>query len=328
MILRKVTISGSYRKFPEDIAAALERFRDLGIQVLSPKSATIVSSVDGFVSLEKDIIQKIDAISQNDIASAMRLIENSHLSAIQQSDALWLAIPQGYCGIATSFEIGWALAHNVPVFYDKRYIHQVQEPILRSYAIPTKGIEDLVHHFESMPPIDPQIPRYFMKAILLPTEADTITGNRPRYNADVAIGPVIVDFSKKRYTCRQPRDILLVKTYKWRNKFSIVGGRIKPAEKIEAAFSRIMAEQTGLQGRVAEEICVFDELPDAGYYQTGTSRIFVDKVVKVQKRKIRLDSRAQEYVWMPAKNALQELDLEPNARKTIELYHRNHCHYA
>ncbi|MDP3947717.1 MAG: hypothetical protein Q8Q41_03450 [bacterium] len=30
--------------------------------------------------------------------------------------------------------------------------------------------------------------------------------------------------------------------------------------------------------------------------------------------------RVQDYVWMPAKQALRDLDIEPNARHTVELY--------
>lgn len=315
-LLQNITISGSYRKFPEEIGQALEAFRDLGVTVLSPRSATIVSSIDGFVSLKDDLVQRINDLSESNITNAIKLIENSHLQAIQQSDALWIVIPQGYCGIATAFEIGWALAHNVPVFYDAKHSKDIKEPIIKAYAHPTKSIEYLVNNFYSMPQVDPVVSRYFMKSILLARTTDA------GFNANVAVGPVIVDHSK-RYRSKQKRDILLVRTHKWNGRFSIVGGRIKRGEQLINAFQRIVTQQTDLDGSLGDDVCVFDEIQDSGFYERGTSRIFIDRVVKARNRKIRLDERAQEYLWIPPDIALQELDIEPNARRTIEIYNQS-----
>ncbi len=314
-LLQNVTISGSYRKFPEEIASALDAFRDLGVNVLSPKSATIVSSIDGFVSLKDDLVQRINDLSESNIAKVIKLIENSHLQAIQQSDALWIVIPQGYCGIATAFEIGWALAHNVPVFYDEKHSRDIKEPIIRAYAHPTKGIEQLVHDFDSMPQVNPVVSRYFMRSLLSKT-----TNNG--FNADVAVGPVIVDHSK-RYRSRQKREVLLVRTHKWNGRFSIVGGRLTRGERLTTAFSRVVAQQTGLDIVLGNDVCAFDEMPDSGFYKRGTSRVFVDKVVIATSRDVRLDERAQEYLWIPPDVALKELDIEPNARRTIKIYNQS-----
>ena len=179
--LRFITISGSYRKFIDEVGLALESFRNAGVTVLSPKSASILSSVDGFVSLRGDPIPRIDLVADDRFIEAMTLIENSHLHAIQQSDALWVVLPTNYCGAATALEVGWALAHRVPVFFDARYS------------------------------------------------------------------------------------------------------------------------------------------------QPESNRIFIDHMVAVSSQQVRLDSRAQEYVWIPPTEALRELDIEPNARKTIETYIRLHC---
>jgi len=48
--------------------------------------------------------------------------------------------------------------------------------------------------------------------------------------------------------------------------------------------------------------------------------IFVDKIVRVGTRRVRLNEEAEEYVWLPARTALGELGIEPNARHTLELY--------
>lgn len=328
-MLSKVTISGSYRKFPEEVGQALEKFSDLGVKVLSPKSAIILSSVEGFVSLQGDPISRINQIAESNLTEAMRLVENGHLKEIQQSDALWLILQDGYCGLATAFEVGWALAHQVPVFYEEKYFSQVKEPILRSYSNPTASIEYLVANFSSYPKVDPVVAKYFLRSLISEqSQIEKITQPefQQKFNANIAVGPVIVDESEKKYKSGQARDILVVKTHKWGNRYSIVGGKIKSGEKLSQAFSRIVKEQTGLDGIVGDDICCFDELPDSGYFKQGSARIFIDKTFSVNKRAVHLDYRAQEYLWIPPAVALQELDLEPNAQKTIEHYNTNLQH--
>ncbi len=311
--MHTITISGSYRKFPEELASAIEAFRDLGVTVLSPHSATILSSLNDFVSLQGDIVERIDGAGESNIRKAMTLVENSHLKSIQRSDALWAIVPEGYCGVATAFEIGWALAHSVPVFYDTKYAARVREPVLQMYAVPINGIEYLVHHFESMPRVDPAVARQFVHALRTPIM------NRETYKDDVAVGSVIVDYSRK-YRCGQERDILLVRTHKWGGKFSLVGDRLRPGEKLHAALVRTVSEQTKLEGVVRHDVCAFDELPDSGYYIPRAARIFVDKVVGVRSRRVVLDHRAQDHIWVPPSLALRDLDMEPNARQTVSLY--------
>ena len=315
--LHAVTISGSYRKFSDELALALEAFRDLGVTVLSPQSATILSSLDGFVSLQGDPIQRIDHFADSTLLDAMRVVENSHLKAIQRSDALWAIVPEGYCGAATAFEIGWALAHRVPVFYDAHYAPQMREPVLTMYAVPVQSIEHLFQQFESMPRVDPRVARHFLH-YLPPYSAPPATKETVA-SVNVAVGSVIADYSR-RYGRGQQRKILLVKTHKWKGRFSLVGDRLRSGEKLHAALLRAVSEQTGLEGVVRHDVCAFDELPDGGYYVPRAARIFVDKVVAVPRKNVTLDHRAQESVWIPPRQALRELDIEPNARRTISQY--------
>jgi len=81
-------------------------------------------------------------------------------------------------------------------------------------------------------------------------------------------------------------------------------------------------EETGLDGGVDAHICTFDQIKNSGYYLGGIQHIFVDYVFKVGSKKVRLNDEAQDYVWMPAKQALRDLDIEPNARHTVELYNK------
>jgi len=308
--LKSISISGSYRKFPEQLAQDIENFQDLGIKVLSPHGAIILSSLNDFVLLKNDPVTSFSSFSDTTISEAMRFIENSHLRALQQSDALWLVLPQGYCGVSTAFEMGWALAHNVPVYYHQQYQPAVREPIIRSYATPVRSIEHLVSSFSGLAKVDPRVMRYFQQDVY----GSPKTGNN--YNASVAVGPLLVNLQQ---------EILLVKTHKWGGRYSIPGERINPGERMEAAFLRVTKEQTGLSGIVGNNLCVFDELPQSGYFRSVTSRLFVDKVVLVADKTVSLDHRAESFVWIPPAVALRDLDIESNARKTVEDYAERFC---
>ncbi|HVX24329.1 MAG TPA: NUDIX domain-containing protein, partial [Candidatus Saccharimonadales bacterium] len=113
---------------------------------------------------------------------------------------------------------------------------------------------------------------------------------------------------------------LLVKTHKWGHRYSIVGGKVRRNERLHDALLREVREETRLNGEVGSHICTFDELKDSGYYQPGVQHIFVDNIVSVKSRRVTLNDEAQDYIWALPSEALQWLDIEPNARTTIELY--------
>jgi len=43
-------------------------------------------------------------------------LEKHHLLSIGQSDFLWVHAPNGYTGISAALEIGYAVAHSIPIF--------------------------------------------------------------------------------------------------------------------------------------------------------------------------------------------------------------------
>jgi len=102
----------------------------------------------------------------------------------------------------------------------------------------------------------------------------------------------------------------------------MVGGKVKRNELLRDALVREVMEETGLCSKVGRHVCTFDQIKDSGYYRSGISHIFVDNVVFVESKKVILNDEAEEYIWIPARKALQSLDIEPNARHTLELYAR------
>lgn len=99
-----IVISGSFRKYYSDIRGMITRFETLGVQVLSPKHSEVVNPGDDFVLLETDE------------STCLERVERAHLSAIRQADALYLYNPDGYIGLSSAMEIGWALAFGKPVY--------------------------------------------------------------------------------------------------------------------------------------------------------------------------------------------------------------------
>ena len=131
----------------------------------------------------------------------------------------------------------------------------------------------------------------------------------------VATGGIIEYNSGKK-----GKEVLLVKTHKWGGRYSIVGGKVKRNERLDSALVREVREETGLSSKVGRHLCTFDQIKNSGYYRSGIQHIFVDNVVHVNSKRVRLNDEAEDYIWLPAKVALEELPIEPNARLTLEIY--------
>lgn len=128
----------------------------------------------------------------------------------------------------------------------------------------------------------------------------------------------IIEYQTKQNV--KDKEILLVKTHKWGGCYSMVGGKVRRNERLEEALIREVKEETGLKAEVGRHICTFDQFKNSGYYKSGVQHIFVDSVVAVSSKRVRLNNKAQDYVWVAVKVALGELEIEPNARHTLELY--------
>jgi len=102
-----------------------------------------------------------------------------------------------------------------------------------------------------------------------------------------------------------------------------IRGKVKRNERLNQTLLREVKEETGLKGKVGRHLATFDQMKNSGYYQTGMQYIFVDNVVSVESKKVVLNEEAEDYIWIPAKKALENLDIEPNARHTVELYAKN-----
>jgi hypothetical protein len=100
----KVTICGSFKRRPADLADIFLELETTGCRVLSPITLNFTNHSGSFVKL---------ASEQNVSISE---IEKFHLRAIAESDFIWLHNPDGYVGVSGAFELGYALALCKPIF--------------------------------------------------------------------------------------------------------------------------------------------------------------------------------------------------------------------
>ena len=290
---------GSFRRHFAEIQHSCALFREAGIEVIAPGLSGVSKIVDGFALLESD--------GRNIDPRFIELLYLRNLKRLGENGFSYFVDPEGYIGKSVSYELGIAQITNVRCFFlaspkdHPAYLHKnsVWKP------------DDLAafidqHHRLPEPKIKPD-----EKTIHQLWEDLMVPGSV------VATGGIIEYDDPKP---KREKEILLVKTHKWGGRYSMVGGKVRRHERLSDALIREVKEETGLRATVGSHLCTFDQIRNSGYYLGGVQHIFVDNVVKVGSRKVRLNEEAQEYVWMTARAALRDLPLEPNARHTIELY--------
>jgi hypothetical protein len=85
---------------------AVSALSELGVNVLSPADPRVVDQIGEFVFVASDRVRSI------------KMVQDRHLECLKSSDFLWVVAPDGYVGQSASMELGYAVAHDVPVFSD------------------------------------------------------------------------------------------------------------------------------------------------------------------------------------------------------------------
>ena len=296
----RCVLHGSLRKHYKEIKRVHGLFTQAGIEVLAPADSEITAVKNGFVVLESD--------KEKD-PRMIELMYLHHLKHLGVDGFSYFVNPDGYIGKSVSYELGIAQISNVKCFFAERpdghpvYLHKnsVWEP------------EDLVEFIKKNSKLpDPKIKRDERAIHRLWIDL-MVPGSV------VAVGGII-EYAKP--TRSGEKEVLLVKTHKWGGKYSVVGGKVKRNERLQDAWTREIKEETGLGADIGEDICAFDQIKNSGYYKSAVNHIFVDKIARVGSQKVRLNEEAEDYAWTLPSKALAELDIEPNARHTLELYAR------
>jgi nucleoside triphosphatase len=294
----RCVIHGSFSKHFGEIRRAYEIFTAAGIEVLAPKQGELTAGKDGFALFEDE--KELDP----------RLVELLYLHNLKKlgpDGFSFFVSPEGYLGKSASYELGIAQLTNTRCFFTNKlkdhpaYVHKNaiwSAEMLADYVV-TRG------------ELPSPLVRKNERAIHQLWEDLMVPGSV------VATG-AIIEHQPSKSTL--DKEILLVKTHKWGGRYSVVGGKVRRNERLDQALLREVREETKLAGEVGRHIVTFDQLKDSGYYQKGIQHIFVDNVVKVKSKLVNLNEEAQEYIWTRPKDALKSLDIEPNARQTLELY--------
>jgi len=113
--------------------------------------------------------------------------------------------------------------------------------------------------------------------------------------------------------------ILLTKSHKWFDKYTLPGGHIEVGETMKEAVAREVKEEIGLDVEVAEML-LMQEAVFAVEFWKRKHFIFFDFLCKSKDQQVKLDGRElQEYVW-EYPGAAFRLNLDSFTKKTLEKY--------
>jgi len=293
-------LHGSFSKHFDFMKEAYNTFSAAGIEVLAPKQGEIAAFEDGF------------AVFEDERGQDPRLIELLYLHNLKklgENGFSYFVNPGGYLGRSASYELGIAQITNTRCFFRNKladhpaYVHK------NSLWKPEQLVDYIVTHNALPSPLIKRNERTIHELwedLMVPGSV-------------VATGAII---EHQPRSTRTEKEILLVKTHKWGNRYSMVGGKVRRNERLHQTLLRELKEETGLSGEIGAHVCTFDQLKDSGYYQAGVQHIFVDNIVKVKSKRVTLNDEAQDYIWTTPSDALKYLDIEPNAKTTVELYAR------
>lgn len=295
----KCILHGSFNKHFELISEVHNIFTKAGIEVFAPKNLEISAYKDTFALFEGE---------ENQDPRLIELLYLHNLKRLGENGFSYFVNPEGYLGKSASYELGIAQISNIKCFY---YQKPADHPAYVQKNLVWNPIDLITYIKEKRQLPIPKIRRN-EKAIHSLWEDLMVPGS-------VVAAGAIIEFNERS----KEKKVLLVKTHKWGGRYSIIGGKVRRNERLEEALIREVKEETGLKAEIGNHICTFDEIKNSGYYSPAVQHIFIDNVVKVTSKKVELNNEAEDYLWVPAKIALEELDIEPNARHTLKLYSKS-----
>jgi nucleoside triphosphatase len=112
--------------------------------------------------------------------------------------------------------------------------------------------------------------------------------------------------------------LLVVKSHKWKGKYTIPGGHVEVGERLEDALRREIKEETGLDVHDIAFLC-FQEYVGGDSFWEKRHFIFFDFTCQSDKAEVVLNDEAQEYRWLDPQEALQ-YPIDDYLRHSIHVY--------
>jgi nucleoside triphosphatase len=113
-------------------------------------------------------------------------------------------------------------------------------------------------------------------------------------------------------------ELLIVKSHKWKVAYTIPGGHVEVGESLEEALLREVKEETGLDIHEIEFLCFHEFIGDEIFWEKRHF-IFFDFICCTSKTEVILNNEAQEYLWVPIREAVN-LPIGKYLRRSLEIY--------
>jgi nucleoside triphosphatase len=124
------------------------------------------------------------------------------------------------------------------------------------------------------------------------------------------VGALIVDIQGK---------ILLARSHKWFDKYTLPGGHIEVGESMVDAVRREVKEEVGLDVEVVEMLLMQEAIFAPEFYKKKHF-IFIDFYCRSKDQQVKIDQdEIQDYIWVYP-GAAYNLKLDSFTRKTLDRY--------
>jgi len=114
-------------------------------------------------------------------------------------------------------------------------------------------------------------------------------------------------------------EVLIVRSHKWNDKYTVPGGHIELGENAEDAIKREVKEETGLDVDVVKLLLVQQAIYPTHFHK-HEHYLFMDYLCKTETTNVKLDNRELQYfLWIKPEEALK-LDLEQYTKNFVLKY--------
>ena len=112
--------------------------------------------------------------------------------------------------------------------------------------------------------------------------------------------------------------LLLLRSHKWPDGFTVPGGHVELGERLEQAAQREAREETGLEIHDLHLLCFQEFIYDPAFWKPRHF-IFFDYACRTDSTEVRLNDEAESCIWIEPGKAL-DLELDHYTRVSVLKY--------